>query len=150
VVAEDDGMTGEVHLLADRVGGAMPGHVARRYIGRTTYVDLDYCAGRGQASSRPRSRRRRTNDGGTGQYQEAAARRWQRAPRRDRGPGAGPGDAQATAAQEDVDDQARGPGQPDRPKTVYDYARLIRTHIVPSLGAIQVQTLTLDALHVLQ
>ena len=41
VVAEYDGTTGEVRLLADRVGGMTPGHAARRYIGRTTYADLD-------------------------------------------------------------------------------------------------------------
>jgi integrase len=33
-----------------------------------------------------------------------------------------------------------------RPKTVYDYTRIIRTPIVPTLGAIQVQKLTPDAL----
>ena len=41
VVAEYDGMTGEVHVLADRIGGVVLGYAARRYIGRTTYVDLD-------------------------------------------------------------------------------------------------------------
>jgi hypothetical protein len=39
--AEYDGTTGEVRLTADRIGGATPGHAAQRYIGRTTYVDLD-------------------------------------------------------------------------------------------------------------
>jgi integrase len=33
-----------------------------------------------------------------------------------------------------------------RPKTVYDYTCLIRTHIIPTLGAIQVQKLTPDTL----
>jgi hypothetical protein len=40
-VAEYDGTTGEVRLMADRIGGTTPGHAAQRYIGRTTYVDLD-------------------------------------------------------------------------------------------------------------
>ena len=41
VVAEYDGTVGRVRLLADRVGGTTPGHAAQRYIGRTTYADMD-------------------------------------------------------------------------------------------------------------
>jgi hypothetical protein len=37
VVAEYDGTTGEVRLLADRVGGATAGHAARTYIGAVHY-----------------------------------------------------------------------------------------------------------------
>ena len=37
LVAEYDGTTGEVRLLADRVGGTSPGHAARTYIGALHY-----------------------------------------------------------------------------------------------------------------
>jgi hypothetical protein len=37
VVAEYDGTTGEVRLLADRVDGTTPGHAARTYIGALHY-----------------------------------------------------------------------------------------------------------------